>query len=250
VSIFLLLCVATAQGAEPWVDTRQTGPFVCQATFSLGEYEPLLAELQGLEAELHRTLGVEPAREPIYIYLFSNAEQHHAYLQTQYPDVPYRPALFVKKGGQSNVYAYRHDELDVDLRHECTHALLHASLPMVPLWLDEGIAKYFEVPAEQRAYDHPYFGALRWNMRLGTIRDVAELEERTDLTEMGTLEYRYAWAWVHFMLHGPEAAHATLVGYLADIRRGAPTGPLSARLDQALPHATDRMVQHFKYWHR
>jgi hypothetical protein len=52
------------------------------------------------------------------------------------------------------------------------------------------------------------------------------------------------------MLHGPEAAHATLVGYLADIRRGAPTGPLSARLDQALPHATDRMVQHFKYWHR
>ena len=84
----------------------------------------------------------------------------------------------MKEGGLAGVYAYRHDGSAVDLRHECTHALLHARLPMVPLWLDEGLAKYFEVPAEQRAFDHPYFGWLRWDMRLGMIRTVSDLEQR------------------------------------------------------------------------
>jgi hypothetical protein len=67
---------------------------------------------------------------------------------------------------------------------------------------------------------------------------------------MGAFEYRYSWAWVHFMLHGPEAAHATLVRYLADIRGGTPTGPLSERFTHSMPDATDRMVQHFKHWRR
>lgn len=236
--------------AEPWVDTRQVGPFVCQATFSLEELDPFFAELESLDADLIRTLGIEPSRQPIYVYLFSNAQAHRQYVEQHYPNVPYRRALFVQEGGQAGVYAYRHDELEVDIRHECTHALLHASLPVVPLWLDEGLAKYFEVPQGQRAFDHPFFGALRWNMRLGMLRDISSLEQPKDLSEMGALEYRYAWAWVHFMLHGPESAHATLVHYLADIRRGAPIGPLSERFAETMPDATDRLVQHFKHWRR
>lgn len=250
-SVLLATAYCTAsRAAEHWIDTRQSGPFICQATFPLKEYEPLLAELQELQPELVRVLGVTPAAEPVYIYLFSDAQSHRRYLAEHYPDVPYRPALFVKEGGLAGVYAYRHDALDVDLRHECTHALLHASLPMVPLWLDEGLAKYFEVPAEQRAFDHPYFGWLRWDMRLGMIRTVSDLEQRRDLSEMGASEYRYSWAWVHFMLHGPEAAHVTLVHYLADIRRGAIAGNLSDQLEAAVPNSTEQMVRHFKYWHR
>jgi hypothetical protein len=67
---------------------------------------------------------------------------------------------------------------------------------------------------------------------------------------MGASEYRYSWAWVHYMLHGPEAAHTTLVCYLADVRRGEMAGELSERLERAVPHSTERMVQHFKYWRR
>lgn len=248
--VWLLTFVANAEAADPWVDTRQVGPFICQATFSLTEYEPLLAELQTLERELQRTLGVDPATDPIFVYLFSDAEAHREYLQKQYPDVPYRPALFVKEGGQANVYAYRHDKMDDDLRHECTHALLHASLPIVPIWLDEGLAKYFEVPENERSFEHPNFFWLRWNMRVGLISSMEELEHCRDLTEMGASEYRYAWAWVHFMLHGPEEAHTVLVQYLADIRRGVPAGQLSDRMADALPRPTDHMVRHFKHWHR
>jgi hypothetical protein len=247
--LLLFTAPATALAAEHWVDTRQSGLFVCQAAFPLKGYEPLLAELQELQPELVRTLGITPAAEPIYIYLFADPRSHRHYLEEHYPDVPYRQALFVKEGGRAGVYAYRHDALDVDLRHECTHALLHASLPMVPLWLDEGLAKYFEVPADKRAFEHPYFGWLRWEMRLGMIRIVSDLEQRRELAEMGASEYRYSWAWVHFMLHGPATAHTTLVRYLADIRRGEIAGDLSEQLECAVPNSTERMVQHFKYWH-
>ena len=79
---FLLLDTfeTTARAAEHWVDTRQSGPFICQATFPLKEYEPLLAELQELQPELVRILGVSPAPEPVYIYLFSDAQSHRRYL--------------------------------------------------------------------------------------------------------------------------------------------------------------------------
>jgi hypothetical protein len=50
------------------------------------------------------------------------------------------------------------------------------------------------------------------------------------------------------MLHGPEAAHRTLVAYLAERRQPAETGRLSPRLDEAVPNAPERLVQHFKHW--
>ena len=43
-----------------------------------------------------------------------------------------------------------------DLRHEMTHAYLHAVVPNVPLWLDEGLAKYFELPRQQHGLNQPY----------------------------------------------------------------------------------------------
>lgn len=257
-AVLAAVAVGLAAGAvpthaedSPWTDTRHLGPFVCEATFPLEQYDPLIAELPGLQQELVRVLGIVPPREPIQIYLFSTADEHRAYIDKHYPHVPYRRALYIKENGRTGVYAYRHEELDVDLRHECTHALLHASLPFVPLWLDEGLAEYFEVAPSERAFDHPHFDALVWNMRLGMVRSVASLEQLTDLSEMGAYEYRYSWAWVHFMLHGPKAAHDVLVGYLADIRRGAvPPGTFSERLERAVPSSTEKMVQHFKYWRR
>lgn len=246
----LLVTPRHAVAAERWADVRQVGPFVCQATFSLAPYDDFFEEFQTLESELVRVLGITPAKRPLYVYLFSDSQSHRRYLQEHYPGVPYRRALFVQESGRAAVYAYRHEEMELDIRHEGTHALLHASLPVVPLWLDEGLAKYFEVPPDQRAFDHPYFGSLRWNMRLGTLRAIEELEQADDLTEMGALEYRYAWAWVHFMLHGPTAAHETLVHYLKDVHRGVPVEPMSQRLAATLPHANRRMVQHFKFWRR
>ncbi|HEX5471730.1 MAG TPA: hypothetical protein VFW73_07570, partial [Lacipirellulaceae bacterium] len=172
-----LLASSAVHGATEklaWIDSRQVGPFIIQAQFPLQPYEQLFAELPDLQRELVRTLGITPAKEPIYVYLFASDDEYRAYTHQHFPKVPYRTALFVLENGVPGVYTYRKADLDVDLRHECTHALLHASLPVVPLWLDEGIAKYFEVPANKRAFDHPYFDDLKWkwSLRLGMVRSI------------------------------------------------------------------------------
>jgi hypothetical protein len=235
-----------------WTDSRQIGPFIIQANFPLEPYEKLFAELPDLQRELSRTLGIPAAKKPIYVYLFAYDGEYRAYIKLHFPKVPYRPALFVVEGGQPEVYTFRKPELDVDLRHECTHALLHGVLPVVPLWLDEGIAKYFEVPAGQRAFDHPYFDDLKWkwSLRLGMVRSIESLEQRDDLSQMDSADYRFSWAWVHFMMHGPETAHQTLVRYLACYQQSTPPGKLSARLAETVPNSTEQMIQHFKHWQR
>ena len=47
-----------------------------------------------------------------------------------------------------------------------THAILNASLRYVPIWLDEGLAKYFETPRGDRATQNPFLDQLnqmQWN---------------------------------------------------------------------------------------
>jgi hypothetical protein len=248
----LLSCVHGALASElRWTETRQVGPFIFHATFPLAPYERLFAELPELQRELTRTLGVPATEEPIYVYLFSDEAQYREYKDLHFPRVPFRPALFIMEGGAPGVYTYRKADLETDVRHECTHALLHSSLPVVPLWLDEGLAKYFEVPAGERSFDHPYFDDLKWkwSLRLGMVRSIESLEERSDLTQMDATDYRYSWAWVHFMLHGPEEAHRTLVTHLGSYEQYEPPGKLSSRLAAAVPNPTDQMIRHFKHWH-
>lgn len=236
-------------GAQ-WIDHQSYGPFRCRATFPMGDLTPLFQELSALELELQRTLAVPAAARTVDVYILENQKKHKELLSQLFPQVPYRRALYVQRGGQGSVYAYKHNELAVDLRHECTHALLHTNLPVVPLWLDEGLAEYFEMPSESRAFEHPHFKKLRWNLRFGMIPNISSLEQYQDLSDMGGAEYRFAWAWVHFMLHGPLPVHRALVHYLADIRRGNPPGLLSERLHQAVPQLKKQMVGHFKSWRK
>ena len=248
-----LLVLATAARprlglAQQWVDARACGPFVCRAEFPLAGWEAFLTELAQLQGELVRELRIQPPREPIELYLFRDKRNYSRFLKRYYPQVPFRRALFIKNQGPGQVFTYWSPEIATDLRHECTHALLHAALPVVPLWLDEGLAEYFEVPLHKRAFDNPYLGTLRWNVRLGMITSLESLEKKGDLAEMRQAEYRFAWAWVHFMLHGPREAHDELVGFLANIQAHAPPGVLSQRLERRLPGVQRRFAAHFKQW--
>src|SRR5947209_8380306 len=51
-------------------------------------------------------------------------------------------------GDELPVYTFNGDHIRQDLRHELTHALLHSVLKDVPLWLDEGLAEFFELPPD------------------------------------------------------------------------------------------------------
>jgi hypothetical protein len=244
------LTATDCSAADRWTDVRQVGPFHCRAAFSLDAFGPLLADLEHLQAELVRTLAIAPADHPVDVYLFEDRSSYRAFVRRRLPHVPYRRALFVKTGARCEVFVYRHDQFQTDLRHECTHALLHSALAMVPLWLDEGLAEYFEVPSGQRAHGHPHLAQLKWNMRLGIIPPLENLEGKERVEEMGVLEYRFSWAWVHFMFHGPGRVHRELVAYLADIRAGAFPGRLSRRLAVTSADVERQMIDHFKHWRR
>lgn len=236
--------------AADWTDTRTAGPFVCRADFALNEMDGLFGDLAQLQDDLIRCLGIPPAAERIELYLFHDQTSYRRYLGQHLPQVPYRRALYVKLDGPGMVFAYRSREFDVDLRHECAHALLHAVLPVVPLWLDEGLAEYFEVPPARRAYDHPHLSGVRWAVRFGLPPKLDALEKKTELSAMGRPEYRGSWAWVHFMIHGSPEAHDTLIAYLRDIRLGDNPGLFSQRLQEHVPDLSRRFSDHFKRWNR
>jgi hypothetical protein len=229
----------------PWADWRQARPFVVRADFSLAGFEPLLTELQQLQKELVDRLEIPPSAEPIEIYLFQSEAAYRSYLLARYPQAPTRRALFIKSGGPGQVFAYRSEEFEIDVRHETTHALLHASLTGVPLWLDEGLAEYFEVAPQDRLRNNPHLRTLKWNLWMGLAPRLSGLEEKRDVAEMGKREYMFAWAWVHYLLHGPPEVQSELIEYLRLSQSGPPREPLSQRLRRCLPDPEKRLAQHF-----
>ncbi len=249
--ITLLTFVLPANADEQrWPHETTAGSFHVHASFPLAPYRNILAELPKLETELQSQLGVQPGTEIVHLYLFSNKATYDRYLKHFFPKVSRRRAIYVKARGPGMVFAYQNRDLAEDLRHECTHALLHSALPMVPLWLDEGIAEYFEVPASERAYDNEYLGKVQWGVKFGVIPRLSKLETTYELKNMGTSEYRGSWAWVHFMLHGPPAARNELQAYLKDIAAHSPPGKLSHRLGRKLPDPQGQFSNHFRGWKR
>lgn len=239
-----------AQAQSGWPDEQRAGPFLCHADFSLAAEKPLLAELAVIEDDLRKTLGAPAVGEPIHLFLFQSKQSYQGYMQQYFPRVPFRRALYIKARGPGMVFAFRGDEFAVDVRHETTHALLHAWLRDVPLWLDEGLAEYFEVPHDRRAGHNPHLATTRALVGTGELPRLEELESLRSIDEMGREEYRDAWAWVHFLLHGPAEANEELLGYLAELKETAPAEPLSRRLSRRLrrrlPDLNRRVVEHFR----
>jgi hypothetical protein len=234
--------------AADWTDVRAVGPLVCRADFALRPYEGLLAELDGLHNDLVRLLGLPLANEAIEIYLFHDEPTYAAYLKQYLPEMPYRRALYVKGRGPGMVFAFRSPQLPLDLRHETTHALLHAALPRVPLWLDEGLAVYLEQPADRRAVDSPHLSAVRWRARLAAAPRLETLEAKSAAGDWGRDEYRMAWAWVHFLLHGPPAMRQELAAFLRDLQTDANAAPLSARFNRRESDVGRAWASHFRQW--
>lgn len=246
-AILVTLVAAQTCRAE-WADERIATPFVIHSDFSLQSYAPLIDQMGRLQKDIVEALSIQQPQEEIHVFLFSKKETYKRYMSHYFPKVPQRRALFIKARGPGMVFAYHSSELDVDVRHESTHALLHAALPVVPLWLDEGLAEYFEVPKEKRAAENPHHSFIKWGARFGHVPSLTKLEKIGDLRDMGKSEYRGAWAWTHFMLHGPEAARDEFERYLQDIEASVPPGVLSQRLRRRIPDLEKQFSNHFKAW--
>lgn len=229
------------------------------ANFPLTEIEPILGEIALLQTDLHRYMGVPSPNETIELCLFKDEKSYLAFLKDVFPKAPRdRRALYIKMDNQpGTLLVQRSKEFEIDLRHEMTHAIIHASIPVVPIWLDEGLAKYFEVPPDERSAKNPYMKPVRRNTRFGAVPSLKRLERLEHIGQMGVREYRDSWAWVHFLVHHSQDTHRLLAGYLQLLATlpkpesssgERPIPALSPYLDDRMERVRDKYREHFRTW--
>ncbi|MEX0824935.1 MAG: hypothetical protein WD119_02150 [Pirellulaceae bacterium] len=240
------LDAAESTTATPrWPFETRIGVFAVHADYDVRGRQPLLDQLAGLNEELTRALQIDIQQETIHLILFRHRHSYRHYMRLHFPDIPDRQALFVRRRGPGMVFAYESSAMETDLRHETTHALLNASLPYVPLWLDEGLAEYFEVPASQRQHNNPHHRLIKLQAVVRRVPDLQSLEAVSSLNEMGSAQYRDAWAWVHFLLHESDESRQVLAGFLQELQAHSPPGSLARRVAAEIPDHKQRFLTHF-----
>src|SRR5262245_33162290 len=174
--------VAESAATLPSRHSERVSQFVFISDFEIRPDLPLFRELGALREQVLKELQL-PAPQPtalVHIYLFENRERYEQFMQTRYPNLPRRRAFFVAqpRGMSSSddlmVYTVWGDHVRQDLRHELTHALLHSILKDVPLWLDEGLAEFFELAPEMRGINRQHLIVMK---RDGLKPDLARLEQ-------------------------------------------------------------------------
>lgn len=225
----------------------QHGQLVVHADFAFSSSSPLLSELQALGVAVNRQLDLPPSDRQIHIHLFETPAAYRRFVHLRYPSFPDRRAFFVADGQQLSVVAQWSDQIRDDLRHEVTHGLLHAAELRLPLWLDEGIAEYFEVPPGAGAKDEigglnrRHLQMLLADYRAGNWKpDLKRLESLKSTIEMTQRDYAESWAWVHFLLHSDTANRQLLQVQV----RGEASSPLSAELAATEETTTRRLINH------
>ena len=223
-------------GGKPLVPTAfqvRTGPYIICTNDKLELDAPVVRQLRSLDAQVEETLGlkVDAGEHPVEVYILDDRKAFEHFLTFYYPDLPHRRAFFLANGDQRVVYTFFGDRLEEDIRHEATHALLHVAIGDIPLWLDEGLAEYFEGPAERKGLNPEHVGRLPGDLAAGWSPDLARLESLKGVRQMTPRDYRESWAWVHYLLNEGQPQKAALLAYLADLKDAAEARPISRRLE-------------------
>jgi hypothetical protein len=234
---------------KPGRHTLRIAPYVFQADYDLKQDQELFRELAGLRDQVYRELALPSSDRPVFVYLFEDRERYERYMQARYPELPRRRAFFIAQpraiGGEDLlVFTFRGDRIQQDLRHELTHALLHSVLKGVPLWLDEGLAEFFELPSRNNGVNDSHLNQIRRSVVEPFKPDLARLEKLVQVKDMTPAEYREAWAWTHYFLRGSNQAKTALLGYLQQLRANAEPGLLRPRLAQLIPAPEEALRQH------
>jgi hypothetical protein len=222
--------------SAPGKYSLRIAPYVFLSDFELKRDLPVFKELAQLRDQVYKELQLPTGTTPVQVFLFVDREHYDRFMQEHYPNLPRRSAFFVAQSrsiGSAEelfVYTYWGDRVQQNLRHELTHALLHSVLKDVPLWLDEGLAEYFELPPENHGVNPSHVEKLRHGSDDLFKPDLARLESLTNVSQMNHVEYREAWAWTHLMLRGQPEAKALLLAYLQQLRSNANPGPIGPRL--------------------
>ncbi len=231
--------------SRTWTTDFKYGRFQLHADFEITEVSKLCKQFAALAAQIEKTLALPPADEMVHIVIFESEREYRRYMASYFPSVPSRPAVYLQDRGPGMLFSYWHDTVETDLRHEITHAVLNAGNRKLPLWLDEGLAEYYEVNPEERLKRNDYLKIVAERAGQGYLPSIAQLERVQRLADFSDSHYRDSWAWVHFLLHRSPQTRKLLIQYLADKNRD-PRWLLSRQLHTIAEDSSSQFAQHFQ----
>ena len=249
----VLLLISALCGAGLRSDAQQTNRWVVEETrgretlyseFAV-DVAGIWKQLDSVSDELKNSVGIESSSEPVEVILFSTHASYVKYLSQQIPQARNRRAIFFRNGAVSQIYAWNSRTLMTDLRHEMVHVRIHQHLPFFPLWLDEGLAEYFEEEPGKRSVSSRR-DSVRWKARLGMSPSLRGLEGLPSAEAMTGDSYRDSWAWVSFLLNHSAESRDTLRKYVKLIYGGEAPGSFSNFADAESPGLTARANSYFR----
>ena len=258
--LFLFGCATTRPLSEPLALPSlprtyevRAGHCVIFSDQQVDSRHPLLRQIETLPDEICTELELPMCQQFVMVYLFANRHQYEAYMNCQYPELPNRRAYFMaridkRRGNELCIYSFWGNHLEEDLRHELTHATLHSVLKNVPMWLDEGLAEYFETPREAKGANKTHLAELRKQEELGNpVWPLLEqLEKLSEVQQMTTADYRASWSMVHWLLRGSPEGRRVLLRYLQRLRVEEKPPPFLPLLRNMTPRFEEAVREHLK----
>jgi hypothetical protein len=223
------------------------GQLVLHADFALPPGHRMIAELTAERQIICDRLGLPAGREPIHVHLFAEEQAYRDYVAREFPGFPQRRAIFVETDVRLSVYAHWSDHVAEDLRHEVAHGYLHSTVPNLPLWLDEGLAEYFEVGRGRQGVNQPHVDFLVGQLAVGGWQpNLARLEQLASAGDLTQMDYAESWLWVHFLLESPDAPPGLLTDHLAALGQDQPPTPLRVKLSSGVITHDAALVGHLR----
>jgi hypothetical protein len=232
---------------DPWQSPTVIGSIVVESDVTVAEDHPLLLDLAKQRERMETLLELRRSNRPIHVRLLRDRSTYERYVRRHFPGFPDRRAFFVEAEGRIAVYAYWGERMAEDLRHELAHGHLHAAISHVPLWLDEGVAEFFETPERENGFHAAHARRLNARQQLGWRPDLERMEGIESADQFTQDDYAEAWAWVYYLIMGPADHRRRLVQYLRQPRVNESRGSLADVLGDLKEHER-QLVKWIALW--
>ncbi len=220
---------------------------IIHSDFRLPRKHRLFDDLEKRRDDLGSDLLLPTSDEPIHIYLFADQDDFRKYAKRIAGEFQDRRAFFVKSDTELKVYGYWGDRIAEDLRHEVTHAYLHGVVSNIPLWLDEGLAEFYEVERSDNGLNRNHIFLLTNEYRKGKWQpNLERLEMFREPTDFSQLEYAEAWLWVHFLMHESTETRKIVQDALARLRMSGESQSISRMIETQFPDVQIQLAEHLK----
>ena len=231
--------------SRPSRNTIEVGRVHLHTDFNLPRRHRLIQEIRAKQAAILSRLRIGKSDESVDVFLFENEPEYQRFVQARFPLLPRRRAFFLKDDTQLSVYAHWNPHVSTDISHEVTHGLLHSVIPNLPLWLDEGLAEYFEVTRGNRGLnrDHVLLLVSRYRQKQWSP-NLSRLESITQPGQMSQIDYAESWLWAHLLMESTEDHLFILREYLSQLENFGEAISMNDLLNQMHEDLNDHLLAH------